>query len=107
LPVEPARATTRSVMAKSSRRAPSPIDGRDNPTAIVAGLKREATSEDVMDIARAKLALAQIRAVRGRLLAALADCADPKQLKRLARIERYERAEMGRQKRALRRLGAP
>lgn len=72
--------------------------------ALVTGLDDTASSLEVRDIARAKLALAQIRAARSGLLTELLEGQIAAQLKRLAGMERYERAAMGRQKRALRAL---
>lgn len=72
--------------------------------ALVTGLDDTASSLEVRDIARAKLALAQIRAARSGLLTELLEGQIAAQLKRLAGMERYERAAMARQKRALRAL---
>jgi hypothetical protein len=69
---------------------------------IMAGIEPEAVASETIRLARTKLELARIRAVRQGLLIALLQSPDPKWAKRLRALERYERAAFANQKRIIR-----
>lgn len=71
--------------------------------AITAGVVQQQNASSVLDLVRANLWLAHIRAARHEMLVALLDCASQKQMKRLAGLERYEKPARAAQRRVLRR----
>ncbi|MGY4185921.1 hypothetical protein [Bradyrhizobium sp. USDA 4459] len=81
---------------------------RDDPDiarlvdAIGPELLPQGTMDQVVDVARCKLELARIRAIRQQILAAVLGDPASARAKRLTGLERYERAALARQNRALR-----
>lgn len=74
--------------------------------ALVSGLQHRGASEMVVDLARAKLDLARIRAARQQMLAPLLECPLLADAKQITGLDRYERAALVRQRRALQCLRA-
>ncbi|MCP3460024.1 hypothetical protein [Bradyrhizobium sp. CCGUVB23] len=75
--------------------------------AISSGLQQQGVSDKVMDVARCKLQLLRIRAIRQRILAALLQGSVQADGTDLRGLERYERVALARQKRTLRSLTTP
>lgn len=72
--------------------------------ALSSGREHPGAASMIVDVARCKVELLRIRAVRQEMLAALLQCPAVAHAKRLQGLECYERAALVRQKRALRSL---
>lgn len=72
--------------------------------AISAGLLQPGASDEVVEVARCKLELLCIRAIRLQILAAFLQGPVQARATELTGLERYERAALARQKRAIRLL---
>lgn len=71
-------------------------------SAVAAALGSQLAPELNLDVARSKLVLSRIRAIRHAMLAELLRAQTSGPVRRVKRLERYERAAFARQKRALR-----
>ncbi|MDH2357457.1 hypothetical protein QCM80_43970 [Bradyrhizobium sp. SSUT112] len=75
-------------------------------SAISSGLRQQGASEKVADVARCKLELLRIRAIRLQMLATLLQGPLQAGARDLRGLERYERVALARQKRAVRVLSS-
>ncbi|WP_456737778.1 MULTISPECIES: hypothetical protein [unclassified Bradyrhizobium] len=87
-------------LARREQRDDAAIEGLAG--AIRSGLGPEVASDIVIEIARAKLELSRVRAIRHAMLVAILRCPIAAGVARLKGLDRYERAALVRQKRALR-----